>query len=100
LKYGRNQESEADEMGLYLMAMAGYDPREAIPFWNRMEAASSGARQPEFFLLTQILKQEFQINKDLPKALEYYKAAGGKCNNMNFNLDKVLLNFIKFGKTF
>jgi hypothetical protein len=40
--------------------MAGYDPREAIPFWNRMEAASSGARQPEFFLPTQILKQEFQ----------------------------------------
>jgi hypothetical protein len=43
------------------MSMAGYDPRAAIPFWNRMEAASSGARQPEFLSTTQILKQEFQI---------------------------------------
>lgn len=79
LKYGRTQESEADEMGLNLMAIAGYDPREAIPFWNRMEASSSGARQPEFLSThpspgTRIA----DIQKDLPKALEYYKAAGGK----------------------
>ncbi|WP_294303339.1 M48 family metallopeptidase [uncultured Chryseobacterium sp.] len=79
LKYGRNQESEADEMGLYLMSMAGYDPREAIPFWSRMEAASNGARQPEF-LSTHPNPQTriADINKDLPKALEYYRAAGGK----------------------
>lgn len=79
LKYGRSQESEADEMGLNLMAMAGYDPRQAIPFWNRMEATSSGARQPEFLSThpspgTRIA----DIQKDLPKALEHYKAAGGK----------------------
>ncbi len=79
LKYGRTQESEADEMGLNLMAMAGYDPRQAIPFWNRMEASSSGAKQPEFLSThpspgTRIA----DIQKDLPKALEYYKASGGK----------------------
>jgi len=79
LKYGRTQESEADEMGLNLMAMAGYDPRQAIPFWSRMEASSSGARQPEFLSThpspgTRIA----DIQKDLPKALEYYRAAGGK----------------------
>jgi len=79
LKYGRNQESEADEMGLYLMSMAGYDPREATAFWERMEAASKGSRQPEFLSThpnpeTRIL----DIQKDLPKALEYYRAAGGK----------------------
>lgn len=79
LKYGRSQESEADEMGLYLMSMAGYDPRQAIPFWGRMESASSGARQPEF-LSTHPSPQTriSDIEKDLPKALEYYKAAGGK----------------------
>ncbi|RXM50945.1 MULTISPECIES: M48 family metallopeptidase [unclassified Chryseobacterium] len=79
LKYGRGQESEADEMGLYLMSMAGYDPRAAIPFWNRMEAASSGARQPEFLSTHPSPETRISdINKDLPKALEYYKAAGGK----------------------
>lgn len=79
LKYGRGQESEADEMGLYLMSMAGYDPRAAIPFWNRMESASSGARQPEFLSTHPSPETRISdINKDLPKALEYYKAAGGK----------------------
>lgn len=79
LKYGRNQESEADEMGLYLMSMAGYDPREAVPFWNRMESASKGGRQPEFLSTHPNPETRISdINKDLPKALEYYKAAGGK----------------------
>lgn len=79
LKYGRNQESEADEMGLYLMGMAGYDPREATSFWGRMEAASKGARQPEFLSTHPNPESRIaDINKDLPKALEYYKAAGGK----------------------
>ncbi|KQT24659.1 peptidase M48 [Chryseobacterium sp. Leaf405] len=79
LKYGRNQESEADQMGLYLMSMAGYDPREAIPFWNRMESASTGARQPEFLSTHPNPETRISdINKNLPKALEYYKAAGGK----------------------
>lgn len=79
LKYGRSQESEADEMGLYLMSMAGYDPRAAIPFWNRMEASSSGSRQPEFLSTHPNPETRISdINKDLPKALEYYKAAGGK----------------------
>jgi len=79
LKYGRSQESEADQMGLYLMSMAGYDPREAVPFWNRMEAASSGARQPEFLSTHPNPETRISdINKNLPKALEYYKAAGGK----------------------
>ena len=35
LAYGRKQESEADQMGLYLMAMAGYDPRTAPAFWQK-----------------------------------------------------------------
>lgn len=79
LKYGRNQESEADKMGLYLMSMAGYDPRQAIPFWKRMEASSSGARQPEFLSTHPSPGTRVSgIEKDLPQALEYYRAAGGK----------------------
>lgn len=49
LGYSRKHESEADHVGLLLMATAGYDPRESIRFWERMEQAS-GTRQsmPEF----------------------------------------------------
>lgn len=79
LKYGRSQELEADEMGLYLMSMAGYDPRTAAPFWERMESISSGNRPPEFLSTHPSPEnRRADINKHLPRALEYYKAAGGK----------------------
>jgi predicted Zn-dependent protease len=48
LKYSRRHESEADHVGLFLMACAGYDPREAVRFWERMQKVSSGGRTPEF----------------------------------------------------
>jgi predicted Zn-dependent protease len=47
LPFSRKHESEADEIGLYLMAMAGYDPNAAAPFWERMNK-SAGSRPPEF----------------------------------------------------
>ncbi len=79
LKYGRNQELEADEMGLYLMAMAGYDPRQAQPFWQRMESASSGNSTPEFLSThPNPATRRSDLGTHLTKALEYYKAAGGK----------------------
>ncbi len=43
LPYGRAQESEADHLGLIFMAMAGYDPREAVTFWQRMASGKGGA---------------------------------------------------------
>lgn len=47
LPFSRKHESEADEIGLILMAMAGYDPNSAAPFWDRMNK-SGGSRPPEF----------------------------------------------------
>lgn len=79
LSYGRRQELEADQMGLYLMAMAGYDPREAQAFWHRMEAGAGKARQPEFLSThPNPENRRADMNKHMPKALDYYKASGGK----------------------
>lgn len=48
LPFSRNNESEADKIGLTLMAIAGYNPDESIAFWQRMSASNSGAAPPEF----------------------------------------------------
>lgn len=48
MPYGRMQESEADHLGLVFMAMAGYDPKAAISFWERMAAQKGGQAPPEF----------------------------------------------------
>ena len=48
LPFSRNHETEADKIGLTLMAIAGYNPEESITFWSRMAAQSSGQAPPEF----------------------------------------------------
>jgi predicted Zn-dependent protease len=65
-------------MGLIFMAMAGYDPTEAIIFWKRMAQKSAGQQPPEF--LSTHPSDETRINniqtKYLPEALKYYKKPG------------------------
>jgi metalloendopeptidase OMA1, mitochondrial len=48
LPFSRDNESEADRIGLLLMAAAGYEPAEAPKFWDRMSRATGGSRQPSF----------------------------------------------------
>jgi len=76
LPYSRLEESEADHIGLILMARAGYDPRQAIPFWERM-AKQEGHHQPLEFLSTHPATQNRMedIIKELPEALQYYNAS-------------------------
>ena len=73
LPFSRLQESEADKLGLIFMAMAGYNPEEAISFWQRMAAASQGSA-PEFLSTHPSDDTRIKQIKDfLPEALKYYK---------------------------
>lgn len=73
LPFSRKHETEADEIGLIFMALAGYDPRVAVDFWQRM-AQQGGGRVPEF-LSTHPGHQTRAKNlqKFMPKALKYYR---------------------------
>jgi len=74
LPYSRTIESEADRIGLVLMAMAGYDPRAAIDFWQRMAELNRGRTPPEFLSTHPPYEKRIEnIRKFLPEALEYYK---------------------------
>jgi len=52
LPFSRKHELEADRFGLLFSAMAGYDPSEAVPFWERMAKANGGSKKPPEFLST------------------------------------------------
>ena len=70
--FGRSQESEADRLGLQLMARAGYDPNAAIPFWKRMGKLSKGG-PPEFLSTHPSSETRIRdIETHLPEALVYY----------------------------
>lgn len=73
LPFSRKHESEADEIGLMFMAMAGYNPEEAPKFWERMNAI--GGTRPPAFLSTHPdpAKRAARLQELMPKALSYYK---------------------------
>ena len=73
LPYSRLHESEADRIGLVLMAKAGYDPRSAIGLWQRMNARG-GARPPEFLSTHPAPESRIRdIESLIPEAMQYYK---------------------------
>lgn len=77
LPFSRKQELEADRYGLIYSAMAGYNPQEAIPLWERMAAAGNGQKPPE--ILSTHPAEATRIEKLralMPEALKYYKPIG------------------------
>ena len=75
LKYSRDNETEADYMGLIFAAMAGYDPQQAIPFWKRMSQGSSSNKSDIFSDHPSDAKRIAALEKAMPTALQYYKPA-------------------------
>jgi predicted Zn-dependent protease len=74
LPHSRKQESEADHIGLILMAKAGYDPQSAIDFWQRMAQEMAGKTPPAFLSDHPSDDQRIRKIKDgMPEALQYYR---------------------------
>ena len=75
LPYSRIQESEADEMGLYFMAQAGFQPKESISLWKNM-SQSGGAKPPEFLSTHPSDETRMaRLNQSMNKALQNYQRA-------------------------
>jgi predicted Zn-dependent protease len=74
LPNSRKEEYEADHYGLLFAAMAGYNPREAIPFWERMAALSKGQAPPEILSDHPADANRIEkLNGYMNEALAYYK---------------------------
>lgn len=79
LPNSRKQELEADRFGLIFTALAGYNPQEAIPLWERMAQAGGGNRPPEFLSTHPSEGTRIERLRELmPEALKYYKPIRNK----------------------
>ncbi|MQM40045.1 Beta-barrel assembly-enhancing protease [wastewater metagenome] len=76
LPFSRLHESEADTIGLELMARAGFDPRESVALWENMEAESKGAQPPEFLSTHPSHDSRIDgLQSDMPRAMSLYRQA-------------------------
>ena len=74
LPFSRSQESEADRVGMILMAKAGYNPREAPEFWRRMAAQGSGGSTPAILRTHPTHETRIEdLHKWMPEAMQHYQ---------------------------
>lgn len=74
LPFSRTHEYEADELGLYFMAMSGYDPAQSVDFWKMM-AASNQSKTPELLSTHPLDANRIaRITQKLPEAMKYYSS--------------------------
>jgi predicted Zn-dependent protease len=75
LPYSRVHESEADHIGLILMAKAGYNPSAAIEFWGKMQDQVGGSQPPQFLSTHPSSQKRIEdLKRWLPEAMQYYQA--------------------------
>lgn len=75
LPYSRAHEREADRMGMIFMAMAGYNPREAVAFWERMDKMADSSAPPQFLSTHPSSAERIrEMRSFLPEAMKYYRA--------------------------
>lgn len=75
LKYSRDDETDADLVGLELAARAGFDPRSGVTLWQKMTAAARGATLEWFSTHPSGLTRIATIQKQLPKVMSLYQQA-------------------------
>ena len=76
MPFSRAQESEADEIGILLMARAGFDPRESVALWQNMDRASGGQSPPEFMSTHPSHSTRIdRLQAAMPVALRFYEQA-------------------------
>jgi predicted Zn-dependent protease len=76
MPFSRAQESEADEIGILLMARAGFDPRESVVLWQNMARASGGQSPPEFMSTHPSHSTRIRrLEAAMPVALRFYEQA-------------------------
>jgi len=74
LPYSRLHENEADRLGLIFMAMAGYNPEEAVAFWQRMAAEKKGPKPPELLSTHPADATRIRnLQSLIPEAMQYYR---------------------------
>ena len=73
LSFSRKDELAADRAGLILMAMAGYDPRESVKFWERMAAGKTGSPPEWLSTHPSDARRINQLQSLIPEAMKYYK---------------------------
>jgi predicted Zn-dependent protease len=84
LPYSRTQESEADVIGLDLMAKAGFNPQQSIRLWQKMSQASQGQQPPEFMSTHPADSSRIEgLNKIMPRALQEYQQAQASGKHQN-----------------
>lgn len=92
LPFGRFQESEADIIGLELMAKAGFEPQQAVNLWQNMAKASGGNSQPELLSTHPSSDNRIKdLQKEMPKANEHYlqAQAAGRIPNCHLSIMQI-----------
>jgi predicted Zn-dependent protease len=82
LPFSRSQESEADRVGLILMAKAGYDPRIALEVWERMARNEKGAPPPFLSTHPGYDTRVQQLRSFMPEALRYYQSSNARIETL------------------